>query len=80
MDELYLQTEQGNVPIDKNMKRKYNLKKGTKSPFTDKMIVDAAGNAEPEQKEPARLADESGDGQILSVAEQIDFAQGADSN
>ena len=83
MDELFLATEHGNIPIDQNTKNKYNLKKGIKSPFTDHKIVDKSGDATLEQKEekPALEKDEvNADSQIFSVAEIIDFAQGADSN
>ena len=84
MDELFLATEHGKIPIDENMQKKYNLKKGTKSPFTDNMIVDQNGDATPEQKHEKpelQLNDENNqDSQLFSVSEKIDIAQGADSN
>ena len=84
MDELFLETNQGKVPIDENTKKKYNLKKGTKSPFTNDLIVDQDGDSTPEQKPEKpelQLNDENNeDSQLFSVSEKIDIAWGADSN
>ena len=80
MDELYVATEHGNIPIDKEVAEKYNLKKGAKTPFTDNIIVDKNGDATPEppKKEVIDVPDEKED-IILTTAEVLDFAAGADS-
>lgn len=44
MDKLYIETENGNQPIDNDITQKYNLQKGTKSPFTGNRIVDKYGD------------------------------------
>lgn len=43
MEELYLETKNGNVPIDEDTIEKYDLKKGSLSPFTRNRIVGRNG-------------------------------------
>lgn len=44
MEKLFLQTENGLIPLDEKMIEKYNLVKGRKSPFTRYYVVDETGN------------------------------------
>lgn len=44
MQELFLKTEKGLVPLDDNVVKKYNLKAGKISPFSRMWIVDKDGN------------------------------------
>jgi|GEM_PF-269470 hypothetical protein len=43
MEELYLETKNGTVPIDQKTVEKYNLEKGMQSPFTQDRIVNQFG-------------------------------------
>lgn len=43
MKELFLETPNGRVPIDKSIVEKYNIKEGVYSPFTRCRIVDKSG-------------------------------------
>jgi hypothetical protein len=80
MDELFLETELGSVPISPRLVKKYHLKKGTKSPFTNLRIVDKNGDftAVPKDENPVNKS--SDDSRMFSTAEIIDFSQGADSD
>ena len=84
MNELFLATEHGNIPIDENIKIKYNLKRGMKSPFSNHMIVDKDGNSQLEQKAKKTILQSNDENheesRTFSVAEMVDIAQGADSN
>lgn len=44
MEDLYLKTENGMVPIDEKAVQKYHLETGAKSPFTQSRIVDETGD------------------------------------
>lgn len=43
MEKLFLETKNGTVPIEQSAIKKYDLHKGTKSPFTQDKIVDEKG-------------------------------------
>lgn len=87
MDKLYIETENGNMPIDNDITQKYNLQKGTKSPFTGNRIVDRYGDYTV-QKPPEERHDLSNhedeikdmeNGFQLSTSEMLDIAEGVDS-
>lgn len=93
MEKLYLETNSEYVPIDQAFIEKYNLEKGTLSPFTNSRIVGHNGDfhREPhkediESKEvrekgfPDDGIDQMDNGFELSTSEMIDIAQGVDSN
>lgn len=96
MEELYLQTKDGNIKIDPYQVSKYTLKEGTVSPFTKFRIVDKFGNYNFEGKETSSPTPDEmpkGEGQeddeivefketgaILSQSEIIDFSHGTDSD
>lgn len=85
MEELFLETKNGNVPINQDMIKKYHLQKGTRSPFTNGRIVGKNGKyvLEKPKKKAAFQGDgiaEMGNGLALSTSEMIDFTQGADSS
>ncbi len=91
MEELYLRTQNGNVPIDPEIIEKYHLKKGTMSPFTGCPIVDKNGEFAVEKPVAKNTLEqglyESSDdsivelenGIMLSTSEMIDIAEGTDS-
>lgn len=43
MGNLFMETDQGNIPIPKEIIEKYSLRKGTTSPFTSHRIVGQNG-------------------------------------
>lgn len=91
MEELYIEMENTFIPIDEKIIKKYNLKKGTLSPFTGGRIV--GKNGEFRKEKPAQeKSDATGfeknkddevveldDGFMLSTSEMIDIAEGTDS-
>ncbi|MCL2052975.1 MAG: hypothetical protein FWG90_00825 [Oscillospiraceae bacterium] len=79
MEELFVATEQGNIPIEPRIAEKYNLKKGVKTPFSNHTIVDKNGNATPEPPKKEPVEEPEDEGIILTTAEVLDFAAGADS-
>jgi hypothetical protein len=92
MEDLYLETVKGNLPIDPLIIEKYSLEKGTISPFTHSRIVGKHGEfyLEPRNKErvsqeipdegfPDDGIDQMDHGFELSTSEMIDIAQGVDS-
>ena len=78
MSDLFLRTENGNMPLIPDLVQKYHLKKGEKSPFSSQVIVDRFGDARTEPPKAEPVSDD--DSQLLSTAEIIDFMQGADSS
>lgn len=44
MQELFLKTEDGLIPLDEEIIKKYNLKAGRISPFSRFWVVDKSGN------------------------------------
>ncbi len=56
MAELYLETPDGNVPIDPQFIERYNLQQGTRSPFSRNRIVGKNGEyfIDPESVEDIR--------------------------
>ena len=79
MEELFVATEHGNIPIESKVIQKYNLKKGTKTPFSNNIIVDKNGDSAPEPPKKKIIEDSGESGIILTTAEALDFAAGADS-
>lgn len=88
MEQLYIETEKGNIPIDNEITQKYNLQKGDKSPFTRQRIVDKFGDATApkppeEEHDLSNQEDEIEDlenGFQLSTSEMLDIAAGVDSS
>lgn len=90
MKDLYIETKSGNIPIEKDIIEKHDLKKGTLSPFTGERIVGRNGDFRPEPaKSEAPLdnlvhrddgVDEMENGMALSTSEILDFAQGSDNS
>lgn len=88
MEELYIETKDGKQKIDNNIVEKYDLKKGTLSPFTREPLVDKFGDFTREElpKEVVSLnqgddeIDEMENGLLLSTSEILDIAQGVDSD
>lgn len=92
MEELYLETKNGKVPIDPAVAEKLGLEKGTKSPFSRQRIVGPNGEYPQEtgiEKDPknqplsksGRAEDDDPlyGGTMLTTSEILDFAQGTDS-
>lgn len=83
MEELYIETANGKIPIKQEMIKKYNLKKGTMCPFTNSRIVGKNGeflNESQYEEEPKQLTGGDMENElILTTSEAIDIAQGADS-
>lgn len=87
MEELFLETQQGKIPIDDAIVEKYDLKEGTYTPFTHQKIVDKNGNFIHEETEKKKTSlknqddeiEEMENGLLLSTSEMIDIAEGADS-
>ena len=82
MEELFVATEQGNIPIEQSVAEKYNLERGVRTPFSGSVIVDKNSNAtpKPQAKNKKSLQDvEDESGVMLTTSEVLDFAAGADS-
>jgi hypothetical protein len=87
MERLFVETDQGDIPIDKGIAEKYELKEGTFTPFTHQKIVDKNGNFvhEEVEKKNTSLKNQDDDikemenGFMLSTSEMLDIAEGADS-
>lgn len=89
MKNLYIETKNGAVPIDKNIEKKYKLEKGTMTPFTDERILGAGGDFTKEKHDDEAMKNlgnvrkedgvEPEDGIMLTTSEIIDFTQGTDS-
>ncbi len=88
MEELFVKTKDGNVKIDDSIVKKYDLKKGTLSPFTQSHIVDKNGDFTREDPPGELVSLNQGDdeieemenGLLLSTSEMLDIAQGVDSD
>lgn len=81
MEELFIETENGNMPINKNIIKKYDLKQGSRSPFSRNRIVGKNGefNVEKPEKNDLSIGSNEKEDILFSTAEVIDIAQGADS-
>ncbi len=89
MEELKIDTNNGFIPLDEELIKKYGLKKGTKTPFTGYKIVGKDGDYTPQavNEKSVLKPDEKTDdgiveiqgGAMLTTSEILDFAQGADS-
>ena len=90
MEELYIETKNGNVPIDPKVIKKFNLEQGSLSPFTRSRIVDKNGEFPAEtatEKDPKNngTTQKPEDGIVetenvqFSTSEIIDLAHGEDS-
>lgn len=88
MEHLYLETAKGIVQIDDSIVEKYNLEKGTLSPFTHNCIVDYNGEfirkEPPKENRPSLMqgdddVDTMENGIRFSTSEILDIAEGVDS-
>jgi hypothetical protein len=79
MEELFVATEQGNIPIERSIAEKYNLQKGTRTPFSGNMIVDKNSDATPKRRKKKSIEEPNRSGVTLTTAEVIDLGAGADS-
>ena len=81
MEKLFLETKNGLVPISDEIIKKYGLKKGMRSPFTNVKIVDKAGNFDLEIMDPKKNTGQMTNNTIMfTQSETIDIAKGEDSN
>ena len=82
MEKLYIETDNGKIPIPINIAQKLNLKKGMLSPFTCNKIVGENNDSEnPDNEKPLLNEDpEATENVMLSTSEIIDFSQGTDSH
>lgn len=87
MSKIYIETENGRVPIDEKIAKKYHLKEGSKTPFTGNSLVDRDGNypVKKEKRDTLAVDEEPEDGVVefengvrFSQAEVIDIAKGVD--
>ena len=92
-EELFMETNQGNIPIEPETVKKFHLEKGTLSPFSRRRIVDRHGDfpAETEaQKDQTNTVkgekhqkddeERQNGGVMLTTSEIIDLAHGEDSS
>lgn len=83
-----METKSGTIPLEDSIVEKYDLKKGTMSPFTQNRIVGKNGDfkrEEPPKEKPILNhgddeIEEMENGFMISTSEMIDFAQGVDSD
>ena len=96
MERLMMETTKGTQPIDLDMVEKYDLHKGTHSPFTNRRIIGEGGDFPdipfqdmepipsmddlPKDGFPDDEIDTMNHGFEFSTSEMIDFAQGVDSD
>jgi hypothetical protein len=93
MEELFLETKNGNIAIDPQVVKKFNLEKGTLSPFTRNRIVgkhgeypsETSAEKDPKNNVKTQKPEDEPDGEqnggvVLTTSEIIDFAQGTDSS
>jgi hypothetical protein len=88
MEELFIETKEGRLKIDNTIVEKYDLKKGTLSPFSRKPLVDRYGDFTREEPFREEVSLNQGDdeieemenGLLLSTSEMLDIAQGVDSD
>lgn len=78
MDELFVKTPEGLLSIEEKIIKKYDLKKGSLSPFSRFPIVDSSGDSTAETQEPELADSDTGD-VMFTQAEVLDIAGGADS-
>ncbi len=90
MEELFLETENGIIPIDPEIVRKYRLEKGSRSPFSRSRIVGRNGEypdraaqsgtkAQWLDEQPEHDIEDIDNGILFSTSEILDLAQGVDS-
>ena len=91
MEELYIETINGNIPIDMEIIKKFKLEKGTYSPFTHSRIIGKNGEFPIESSDeediksggkPAGQNDDKSELEndlLFSTSEIIDLARGEDS-
>jgi len=80
MEELFLITENGNIPINGDTALKYNLKRGARSPFSSYPIADKHGNATLEEEDKSTALEIDEHPTILTTSEILDFMHGSDSD
>lgn len=88
--ELFIVTGSGRYKIDQELVKKYNLKKGSRTPFSGYLVTDRQGDAtnevplqegvkdirDPKEEDDPITMD---NGAVLSTAEMLDISQGVDS-
>ena len=85
MQELFLKTDKGLVPLDEKIIEKYGLKEGRISPFSRFWIVKGTSSPSPEEMpkgeglEDDEIEEFEETGAIFSQSEMIDFSRGVDS-
>ena len=80
MNELFLKIGHDKHPIEQDEIIKHHLTKGTISPFTNGIIVDAKGSSAIKQSKSKLKNHPSDDTSIIfTTAEILDIASGADS-
>lgn len=79
MDQLFVETESGRMPISHHIVEKYHIKKGTHSPFTHNRIVNQYGDFTLVRKPKIMMETPKENTQMFSTAESIDIAHGVDS-
>lgn len=83
MEDLYIETLSGILPIESGMAEKHRLKKGMLSPFTRFRIVGENGEfpSEPTpRKDPEDTMEAETEDVLMTASEVIDFSQGSDSH
>lgn len=85
MKELFMKTENGNVPIKQNQIEKYNLEKGRIAPFSGHHIVDKNGDdtiKSNKRKNPENhtIDELMADTTLFQTSEILDISSGVDSD
>ena len=84
MENLYIETENGNIPIEKGIIEKHNLEKGMYSPFARYRILGENGDfpkrASAKKDSEKDTMNAEAEDVMLTASEIIDFSQGADSH
>lgn len=83
MEQLYIKTEKGKIPIEQSQIKKYNLRPGAISPGNRFHVVDKDGNeikSENNKERKFTRRELMTDGQIFSASEVIDISQGVDAS
>jgi len=79
MEELFLETAQGQKPLSTDIIEKYELAKGMTTPFTNMRVIGKNGDSTPKEDDTKLILEQDEAPQVFTAAEVIDFGQGADS-
>lgn len=82
MEELYIETTSGKIPLENAVIKKYRLHPGMLSPFTRSRIIGKNGEfpVNENRKYMGTNIDGPENDAILTQSEILDFTQGADSS